>query len=355
MSTKVQIFLTGATGYIGGSILSLLLEHKNRAHFNITVLVRSEDKAEKIRNATGINVLVGTHQDVKLVEDLASKADVIFSLADTNDVELVKAQLKGSKTRYAITGIQTVFIHIVRFLADESFGMYGPKTVIDDIEAEKIDSIPSTETNRKVDIELVRADQEGYVKTHIVAPGFIYGTARGIVAASGAQKTRNWVFPQLFSFAFERGEAGVLGEGKNQWAHDSFLRPTSFNPSLVSNLVALVYDCAIERPSETGHGREGFYFAENGAMSLDDINQVIQQVLIKTGQAKPGSKVPTTLSQDEISKYMPGPPSFLRIVGSNTACKSSRSRSLGWKPVKTGKDFMESLGEDMELIDSSFP
>ncbi|KAJ7574079.1 hypothetical protein C8J56DRAFT_902714 [Mycena floridula] len=195
MSTKVQIFLTGATGYIGGSILSLLFEHKNRAHFNITVLVRSEDKAEKIRNAMGINV----------ISSMQSQAT---GKADTNDVELAKVQLKGSKMRYAITGIQTVFIHICsrlapRFLADDSFGMYGPKTIIDDTEAAKIDSIPSTETNRKVDIELVRADQE----------------ARGIVAASGAQKMRNWVFPQLFSFAFERGEAGVLGEGKNQWAH----------------------------------------------------------------------------------------------------------------------------------------
>ncbi|KAJ7581520.1 hypothetical protein C8J56DRAFT_1168984 [Mycena floridula] len=348
MSTT-RIFLTGATGYIGGSVLSLLLEHKNRAQFDITTLVRAEDKAEKLRSATGIKVVVGSHQDLELVEDLASKADVVFSLADADDVELAKALLRGSKKRYSASGIQPVFIHNsgVGFLVDESAGMYGPKNVIDDIETDKIEAIPSTEFHRNVDIVLVKADQEGYVKTHIVVPGFIYGKAIGKVADSGAQKIRTGVFPAICAFAFLRGEAGLLGEGKNEWAHVEI--------SEVSDLVVLLYDAATERPSETGHGREGFYFAENGQSSLYDMNKAVQQVLIKTGRAKTGSQVPTTLSKDEIAKYLPVPPFFLRIVSGNAACKSSRSRSLGWKPVKGQKDFLESLSEDLELVAPTLP
>ncbi|KAJ7598698.1 hypothetical protein C8J56DRAFT_1092384 [Mycena floridula] len=346
---KIHIFLTGATGYIGGSVLSLLLEHKNHAQFDITALVRSENKAHKLKNATGINVVIGSYQDLELVEDLSSKADVVFSLADADDLELVKAQLKGSKKRYAITGAPPVFIHIVLwpFLGDDAFGMYGPKDPIDDIDIARIEAIPLTALHRNVDVELVQADQQGYVKTHIVVPGFIYGVATGKVAESGAQNMRNAIGSGLFSFVFKRGEAGMLGDGKNEYSHVEI--------SEVSNLVVLVYDSAIERPSETSHGQEGFYFAEHGSSSLYDINQVAQHVLIKTGRAKTTSQVPTTLSKEDISKYLPFPSSFLRLIGSNTACKSSRSRSLGWHPVNSGKEFLESFHQDLELTASTFP
>ncbi|KAJ7596376.1 hypothetical protein C8J56DRAFT_1011215 [Mycena floridula] len=342
--SRIPIFLAGATGYIGGSVLSILLEHKNRAQFDITAFVRSEDKAAKLKSATGVNVVVGSHQDLELVEDLASKADVVFSLADADDLELAKTMLKGSKKRYAATGTQPIFIHIsgAAFLVDGSAGMYGPKEVVDDIETARIEAIPSTEFHRNVDVVIVEADQEGYVKTHIVVPGLIYGKAGGKVADSGVQNIRTAVFPTLCSFAFQRGEAGVIGEGKNEWSHVEI--------SEVANLVVLLFTSAIERPSETAHGREGFYFGENGASSFYDMHKGVQQVLIKTGRAKTGLHVPTTLSQDEISKYMPFPPFFLRIMSGNAVCKSSKSRSLGWNPVKSQKDFMESLHEDLELI-----
>ncbi|KAJ7581591.1 hypothetical protein C8J56DRAFT_895195 [Mycena floridula] len=346
---KIHIFVIGATDYIGGSVLSRLLDHKNHAHFNITALVRSGDEALKLTNATGINVVVGSHQDLELVQDLSSKADVIFSLADPDNLELVKAQLKGSEKRYAVTGTPPLLIHIsgVAFLDDDSFGMYGPTDLINDTDTAKIEAIPLTALHRNVDVELVQADQQGYVKTHIVVPGFIYGVATGKVAESGIQNTRNTIGVGFFSFAFERGEAGMLGDGKNECSHVEI--------SEISNLVVLIYDSATMRPSETSHGREGFYFAENGSSSLYDINQVVQNVLIKTGRAKTTSQVPTTLSKEDISKYLPFPSIFLRAIGSNTACKSPRSRSLGWNPVKSHNEFLESFRKDIELMASAFP
>src|ERR1700678_1300926 len=89
MSTKTNIFLTGATGkfttprhlcppeadcaprkhegYIGGSVLSRFLKHPDASSFNITVLVRSPEKAEKLK-AFEVNPVVGSHSDTPLVE-----------------------------------------------------------------------------------------------------------------------------------------------------------------------------------------------------------------------------------------------------------------------------------------------
>ena len=67
------------TGYIGGSVLARLLSHQERGRFLITALVRSSEKAEKLR-AFGIDVIEGSTNNQGKVEALASQAHVVFSI-----------------------------------------------------------------------------------------------------------------------------------------------------------------------------------------------------------------------------------------------------------------------------------
>lgn len=69
-------------GYIGGSVLAGLLAHPNASTFDITVLVRSPEKAEKLK-AFGVNPIVGSLKDTALLEDLTSKAQVVFACVST--------------------------------------------------------------------------------------------------------------------------------------------------------------------------------------------------------------------------------------------------------------------------------
>ena len=59
-------------------MLLRFLKHPNAASFNITVLVRSPEKAQKLK-AFGVNPVVGSHSDVALVEKLTTKADVVIA------------------------------------------------------------------------------------------------------------------------------------------------------------------------------------------------------------------------------------------------------------------------------------
>lgn len=69
-------------GYIGGAVLERLLNHPDFARFQITAVVRSAEKAEKL-NKLGVDVVVGSHSDADIVTDLAAKADVVFSIVST--------------------------------------------------------------------------------------------------------------------------------------------------------------------------------------------------------------------------------------------------------------------------------
>ena len=63
-------------------MLLRFLKHPDASSFNITVLVRSPEKAEKLK-AFGVNPVVGSHSDTSLVEELTAQADVVIAAVRT--------------------------------------------------------------------------------------------------------------------------------------------------------------------------------------------------------------------------------------------------------------------------------
>lgn len=60
-------------------MLSRFLKHPNAASFNISALVRSPEKAEKLKNL-GVNSVVGSYSDLALLEKLSAEADVVIAM-----------------------------------------------------------------------------------------------------------------------------------------------------------------------------------------------------------------------------------------------------------------------------------
>lgn len=105
---KTFIFLTGATGmhllcnvhtisclristsgYIGGAVLARLLAHPNAGTFEITALVRSPEKAITLKSKFGVNVVIGTHQELDKIHDLAMQSHIVFHLVRWQPLRLV--------------------------------------------------------------------------------------------------------------------------------------------------------------------------------------------------------------------------------------------------------------------------
>jgi len=79
--------LNYSSGYIGGTVLGRFLAHPDVAQFNLTALVRSEEKAKKLETF-GVNAVVGSLQDLELLESLASKADYVVSMVSSQLVSV---------------------------------------------------------------------------------------------------------------------------------------------------------------------------------------------------------------------------------------------------------------------------
>ncbi|KAF8199609.1 hypothetical protein BJ912DRAFT_1139672 [Pholiota molesta] len=336
MTTKTNILFTGATGYIGGSVLARFLQRPDLASFNLTALVRSPEKAAKL-NALGVNTVVGSHSDTALMESLAANSDVVLAMADADNLEAALATLKGLKKRHETTGQVPILIHTsgTGVLADDARGEYSTNVIYDDANPDQIESLADTQLHRNVDLPIVNADREGYLKSYIILPSTIYGIAKGVLVEKGIQNPHSIQVPALITASLDRGRGGMVGAGKNLWP--------DVDIEDVADLYLVLFD-AIRKDPTTGHGREGYYFGENGEHSLYEVGKAIGEALVALG--KSDNPEPTTFTKEEIDKYFEGS----AYLGSNSRARANHSRAIGWKPVKTKADFLASIKPEVETL-----
>ena len=86
----MKIFLTGATGYIGGSVGARLLAEGHA----VTGLVRTEAGAKELQKR-GIKTVLGTLDDYVAIERAAREADAVIDTAEANHAGVVDAILAG--------------------------------------------------------------------------------------------------------------------------------------------------------------------------------------------------------------------------------------------------------------------
>lgn len=80
------------TGYIGGTVLSRLLDHPKAKAFKITVLVRSPEKAEKLK-AFGVEPIIGSYADLDKLEVASSKADIVIAAVSLRNRHIVRVPI----------------------------------------------------------------------------------------------------------------------------------------------------------------------------------------------------------------------------------------------------------------------
>lgn len=237
---KVKIFLTGATGYIGGTVFSKLLE---TGEWDITVLTRSENTLQKFREL-GVTPLLGSLDDADLLTKAAVDADVTMHLADADHLPAVKALIKG----LSAGGKRRIFINCsgTGEISDDARGEFSSDKIYSDLDIETIHTIPATQAHRHVD-SYIFDNNQGF-ESIIVAPPTVYGLGTGPFNRLSVQ------VPSLIRRYLKQGYAAVVGQGLNIWSQ--------IHVEDLAEFFVFILQKALEGKAATG--REGWYFCENG-------------------------------------------------------------------------------------------
>ncbi|WP_437676242.1 NAD-dependent epimerase/dehydratase family protein [Sorangium sp. So ce131] len=294
-----RAFLTGAAGYIGGSVARRLRQEG----FEVAGLVRSADGAARVE-ALGVAPVLGTLDDAALLEVQAAAADVVVNAASSDHRGAVEALLRGLQG----TGKTLVHTSGSSIVADDAGG--EPSDLVYD-ERTPFTPVPARAARVAIDRLVTGAAQEG-VRSIVLCPTMIYGHGTGA-------KRDSIQVPTLVRAAEVRGAGVHVGRGLNVWSNVH-----------IEDLVDL-YLLAIER-AEPG----SFFFAENGEAALRDIAIAISKRLGFGGRT-------VAWPLDEAIREL-GEGSARYSLGSNSRVRAAAARQLlGWTPRRT------SLLEDVEL------
>lgn len=282
----MKVFLTGASGFIGGSVAHALLA----AGHQVTGLVRTEAKGAQLRDL-GIAPLIGTLDDRALLIDAARRADAVINCAKADHRPAVEALLEGLAGSGKVL-VQTSGSSIVGDLAG---GMSSDK-IYD--EETPLEPLPGRADRVAIDTMIrARTDMRGV----IVCPSLIYGAGRGL-------HKHSMQVPWLIALAQANGVPKHIGPGENIWSNTH-----------IDDLVDL-YGLAMER-APVG----AFYFAENGENSMREICRAIGLGLGF------GDRTADMSLTEGIAAWGEGPATY--TMGSNSRVRGKRARAeLGWAP-----------------------
>ena len=296
--------MTGASGYIGGSIATALVS----VGHEVMGLCRSADKAQSLKQ-NNIEPIFGTLSDEQILLQTARSADAVINAADADNpfvVEVLLRALEGSGKKLIHTSGSSI-------VGDRAAGDLSNLIFHEDIPRplrfEKIGRVA-------VDTRVVEGVIQG-VHSIVLCPCLIYGQGTGL-------NSQSIQIPRMIEIAQKHQMARYIGRGENIWS------------TVHIEDVVRAYLLALEKAPGGS-----FFFLENGESSFKEIANTIHEQLNFEGSAQ-------SWTVEEAAKEW-GQEGAHFAFGSNSRIRSNKAKKLlGWTPVHSS--VVEWLS-DMDLCD----
>ena len=232
----MQIFLTGATGFIGSAIVANLLDDKHQ----VLALARSDTSADVLRHA-GCDVLRGDLRDLESLRRGAEQADAVIHTAFDHDfsrmadncemdriaIEAMGSALAGSNKRFIVTsGLPPLMGQISTETDILPAGAHGMPRVSEQVAMALTDS--------GVSVSVIRMPQ-----VH--------------------DRNRQGFASYLMDHARKHGVSAFVGDGQNRW------------PAVHRLDAARLYSLVLD----TGVGGERYHAVSEEGVAVRDVAEAI--------------------------------------------------------------------------------
>jgi nucleoside-diphosphate-sugar epimerase len=287
----MRIFLTGATGYIGGALLDALV----RAGHDVTALVRDNEKAARV-SARGGHPVVGNLAEPTSFLSSAEGQDgyvhAAFDFASNRGPAIEKAALDAmiaaaQRPRAAAAGARVKRVMIYT----SGVWVLGRSSdpVAEDAAINPIAMSSFRPAHEQLMLDAARDD----LRTVVVRPGVVYGGGRGLVG-------------DIFKSA-TNGLVRVVGDGNNRW------------PLVYERDLGDLYARIVANPDASGI----YHANDEGDERVNDIVSAIAPYL----PVRPDVR---HVPMDEARSKM-GP--YADALALDQVVRSPRARALGWTPT----------------------
>ncbi|CAO3587769.1 unnamed protein product [Absidia cylindrospora] len=328
----VSIYISGATGYIGGAVVAKLLSNKQ---LTITALVRNQEKAIKLEQQ-GIKTVIGSLANSALIEEQVFKHNVTITVANCDSLEEAQAVVKGLERKYKETGRRGILVQTTGsgIVCDVNVndGNQANEHVYSDLDTTTLSNLPITNPHRQVDTFLI--DHSANFDLVLIGPTTVFGEASHTLAFNPHSSQIPWAI----AVSLQNKAVCQVGAGKNSWS--------IVHVDDLADLYSLVVEKLVrnELDADTYLGRNGYFLPESGYYEWRQAFASIGQHLHLLGVI-PSPTPQLIMDDDEFSKVYKFLP-FKFGYGGNSRVSADKCRLIGWNPNHTVNDFLDDIGRE---------
>lgn len=301
----MDIFLTGASGYIGGVVAKRLIRYGH----TVRGLTRTPSAVAALA-AADIDPVLGELDDAPLLTREAKRADAVVNTANSDHRGAVETFIG------AMNGSGKVLIHTsgTSVIGDDAQGQSTSGTIFDDTEPFCPGDHPIRRARNAIDTTVVAAMEAG-IRSVVLCNSLIYGNGSG-------PRPQTVLIPPLVAQARASGVVRVVGLGMNRWS------------TVHIEDMADLYHQALTDPAAAG-----FYFVEGGQdASFREIGEAIARRM-GLGPVQPWElEAAATAWGEGFARY---------ALGANSRVRATRAHALGWRP--SGPSITDWIEHDMPL------
>ncbi|KAI1105789.1 NAD(P)-binding protein [Jackrogersella minutella] len=333
-----NILITGAAGYIGGSVLAEVISRTGGLinAENISAAVRTEEQAQSL-SKLGVNVIQVDLNDEGAVNEavLFNKINIIIHTASSTNSRLVTLLIKALSNRRLVSGKEVYFIHssVTTLFSEEGGWPYGEVRDTDPI-FEKEKQIeghhPVRETNILV-TELAKAQK--VTSFNVVVP-VVYGRGSG-----------EWRKISVNIPAYIRTSIAH----KVVYKFDKDGSPPAVHISDLTELYTLLVEKVLQN-EPIPSGENGYYFAMAHRAPWWDIMQRLAKALYARGLVTEPA-VQVWPSYEMAAEHLGFPALYTRGIGASSGqLVPVNAYQLGWSPKWDQKRFLESMEDEIQDV-----
>ena len=327
-SPALSIFITGATGFVGGSILAALLQsHPNT---RIKALVRKETDAKELQSVyANLEPIIGLLSSLSLLTATAASVDFVIHAAGDN-IPAVQAMIDGLALKSSAGKPLPRLISLTgpRSLIDHSVPVTGisganQRPWSDITDARTILSLPKEQMHAEADQAIISYSTAKGVGSILLSPGQLWGRGKGHMKKEASSA-------MYYAAVKSRRRAFVIGDGSATWSW------VSIN-DLADAVVFLIQQATSNGSAaveQVGVNDKGYYFVQCQDLSMRERAEAVSKRL--------GLGEVECISAETAAEIHPFGP---MMWGCGATFRADKLSQLGWGPSETDwHQLMEEAG-----------
>ncbi|KAF5691277.1 nad dependent epimerase dehydratase family [Fusarium denticulatum] len=275
--TKANILITGASGYLGGTLLARWQSAQISGYEKLYALVRKPEQVEVVKKLYGAEPVQISLEDEDQVRELivSKRINLVVFLIDAYSLQSQISFIKALSVLKTQTGTDTHFIYASGTKQFSSLSGLPNDRPLSDADPDLYDlqknaKAPMQEMKVSVNTNcrVVELGLEFGVKTYVFSPCIVYGKGEGFGNPISIQTV------DIVNAALACKHVYSITDPSDKW-------PVCSISDTINYAILLIK--AVLNGQDLDHGKNGFYLASTGRVSWMDLYKGVAKALYNRG------------------------------------------------------------------------